>query len=74
MLSILAVIPCNVDIATQEILKLAEKFDPDGVRTMGVLTKPDLASERATQDAVIDLVQGKRNALRLSEHLFILYM
>jgi hypothetical protein len=57
--------PCNVDIATQEILKLAETADPDGVRTMGVLTKPDLATERATQDAVIDLVLGKRNPLKL---------
>ncbi|KAI1458589.1 interferon-induced GTP-binding protein Mx2 [Annulohypoxylon moriforme] len=62
---ILAVMPCNVDIATQEILKLAEAADPDGMRTMGVLTKPDLASEKATQDAVIDLVKNKRNRLTL---------
>jgi hypothetical protein len=62
---ILAVIPCNVDIATQEILKLAKDADPNGIRTMGVLTKPDLAIERATQQAVLDLVQGKRNDLRL---------
>lgn len=32
---------------------------------MGVLTKPDLAVERATKQAVIDLVLGKRNDLRL---------
>lgn len=57
--------PCNVGIATQEILKLAEEADPDGIRTMGVLTKPDLATEKATQDAVIDLVKGKRNNLKL---------
>ncbi|RDA93632.1 hypothetical protein CP533_4914, partial [Ophiocordyceps camponoti-saundersi (nom. inval.)] len=62
---ILAVIPCNVDIATQEILKLAAAADPEGVRTMGVLTKPDLATEAATRRAVIDLVQGKRNTLKL---------
>ncbi|TPX11991.1 uncharacterized protein E0L32_007294 [Thyridium curvatum] len=62
---ILAVIPCNVDIATQEILKLAKDADLEGVRTMGVLTKPDLATERVTQQAVIDLVEGKRNDLRL---------
>lgn len=62
---ILAVIPCNVDIATQEILKLAKEADPDGVRTMGVLTKPDLAIERATQQVILDLVVGKRNDLRL---------
>ena len=62
---ILAVIPCNVDIATQEILELAKAADPEGVRTMGVLTKPDLAFERVTKQNVIDLVLGKRNDLKL---------
>ncbi|RDA86294.1 hypothetical protein CP532_5661 [Ophiocordyceps camponoti-leonardi (nom. inval.)] len=66
---ILAVIPCNVDIATQEILKLAAAADPDGVRTMGVLTKPDLATEAATRKAVIDLVQGKRKTLKLGYYV-----
>lgn len=62
---ILAVIPCNVDIATQEILKLAKNADPNGSRTMGVLTKPDLAPERATQQSILDLIQGKRQDLKL---------
>ncbi|POS73366.1 interferon-induced GTP-binding protein Mx1 [Diaporthe helianthi] len=62
---ILAVIPCNVDIATQEILNLAKNADPGGLRTMGVLTKPDLAPERATQQNILDLVQGKRQDLKL---------
>lgn len=66
---ILTVLPCNVDVATQEILKLAEEADPEGVRTMGVLTKPDLASEKATQDALIDLVMGRRNKLRLGYYV-----
>ncbi|KAI9789596.1 MAG: hypothetical protein M1816_005905 [Peltula sp. TS41687] len=35
---ILTVIPANVDIATQEILTMAEEVD-DGHRTLGVLTK-----------------------------------
>ncbi|OAQ57591.1 interferon-induced GTP-binding protein Mx1 [Purpureocillium lilacinum] len=52
---ILAVMPCNVDIATQEIPKLAKAADPEGIRTMGVLTKPDLALEKATRGAVLDL-------------------
>ena len=52
--------PCNVDIATQEILKLTEAADPEGTRTIGVLTKPDLATETATCDAVMDLVLGRR--------------
>jgi len=62
---ILAVIPCTVDIATQEILKLAKDADPAGIRTMGVLTKPDLLQEQATKQVVIDLVEGKRNDLQL---------
>lgn len=57
--------PCNVDIATQEIIKLAEAADPSGARTMGVLTKPDLATERATRGAVVDLLLGKRSNLSL---------
>ncbi|KAH8707606.1 interferon-induced GTP-binding protein Mx2 [Phaeosphaeriaceae sp. PMI808] len=62
---ILAVLPSNVDITTQEILKMAERADPDGKRTMGVLTKPDLVTEMATQKAIKDLVLGKRNVLQL---------
>ncbi|KAF2788844.1 hypothetical protein K505DRAFT_285390 [Melanomma pulvis-pyrius CBS 109.77] len=62
---ILAVLPSNVDITTQEILKMAEKADPGGVRTMGVLTKPDLVTEVATRKAITDLVLGKGKQLRL---------
>ncbi|KND89637.1 Interferon-induced GTP-binding protein Mx1 [Tolypocladium ophioglossoides CBS 100239] len=66
---ILAVMPCNVDIATQEILKLAEAADAEGTRTMGVLTKPDLATEIATRDAIIDLVVGKKGHLKLGYYV-----
>ncbi|KAF2872794.1 interferon-induced GTP-binding protein Mx2 [Massariosphaeria phaeospora] len=62
---ILAVLPSNVDISTQEILKMAESVDPKGERTMGVLTKPDLVYETATLDAVKELVMGQRNKLLL---------
>ena len=54
---ILAVIPANVDIATQEILKMAKECDPKGQRTLGVLTKPDLV-DRGAENRVIDLVEG----------------
>uniref|UniRef100_A0A8C4NGY2 Uncharacterized protein n=1 Tax=Eptatretus burgeri TaxID=7764 RepID=A0A8C4NGY2_EPTBU len=39
---ILVTIPCNVDIATTEALSMAQQCDPQGERTLGVLTKPDL--------------------------------
>ncbi|UKZ86377.1 uncharacterized protein TrAFT101_002211 [Trichoderma asperellum] len=66
---ILAVLPSNVDIATQEILELAEDYDKRGERTLGVLTKPDLVSEPSAQAAVCDLVQGKKRPLTLGYFL-----
>lgn len=55
---ILTVIPANEDIATQDILQMAREADPDGYRTLGVLTKPDLVDER-TEAGSMDLVEGK---------------
>ncbi|KAF5963044.1 dynamin family [Fusarium coicis] len=66
---ILAVLPCNVDIATQEILAFAEEVDPTGERTLGILTKPDLLKERSAKAVVCDLVLGKRRALTLGYHV-----
>lgn len=62
---ILAVVPCNGDIANQKILTLAKEADPEGKRTLGVLTKPDLAVEKATKQVVVDLVLGGRRDLHL---------
>ena len=39
---VLAVVPANQDIATIDILERARAVDTEGVRTLGVLTKPDL--------------------------------
>ncbi|THY78240.1 dynamin GTPase [Aureobasidium pullulans] len=60
----LVVIPANVDIATQEILTLAEKADPEGHRTLGVLTKPDLVDPGA-EAGIMDLIKGVRHPLNL---------
>jgi hypothetical protein len=65
---ILAVIPSNTDIATQEILTIAKEVDPKGLRTLGVLTKPDLI-DRGGEENVMSLVEGKRNPLRLGYHI-----
>lgn len=42
---ILAVTPANQDLATSDALKLAKEVDPEGLRTIGVLTKLDLMDE-----------------------------
>ena len=64
----LAVVPANVDIATQEILERAEDVDPEGTRTLGVLTKPDLVDKGAEKN-VIDLVEGNTHQLKLGWHV-----
>lgn len=64
----LAVVPANVDIATQEILEKAEDVDPEGTRTLGVLTKPDLVDKGAEKN-VIDLVEGRTHQLILGWHV-----
>merc|ERR1712223_754191 len=42
---ILAVTPANQDLATSDALTMAKSVDPDGHRTIGVLTKLDLMDE-----------------------------
>jgi interferon-induced GTP-binding protein Mx len=53
---ILAVIPSNVDIATVDIIERASNADPNGDRTVGVLTKPDMIGEGAEQEKVETLL------------------
>lgn len=44
---ILAVTPGNQDLANSDGLKLAREVDPEGTRTIGVLTKIDLMCARS---------------------------
>uniref|UniRef100_A0AAR2LGQ0 Dynamin-type G domain-containing protein n=1 Tax=Pygocentrus nattereri TaxID=42514 RepID=A0AAR2LGQ0_PYGNA len=48
----LVVVPANIDIATTEALKMANKVDPFGERTLGILTKPDLVDKGAEETVV----------------------
>lgn len=53
----LVVVPSNVDIATTEALSMAQEVDPDGDRTIGILTKPDLV-DKGTENKVVDVVRN----------------
>ncbi|NWV84652.1 MX protein, partial [Dasyornis broadbenti] len=53
----LVVVPCNVDIATTEALKMAQEVDPSGERTLGILTKPDLA-DRGTEESIVKILKN----------------
>jgi dynamin 1-like protein len=59
---ILAVQAANQDIATSDALKLASEVDPEGVRTVGVMTKLDLM-DRGTN--AMDILAGRAFSLRL---------
>ena len=39
---ILVVIPANADMSTSDGLQIARKLDPEGRRTIGVITKIDI--------------------------------
>ncbi|XP_043557306.1 interferon-induced GTP-binding protein Mx3-like [Chiloscyllium plagiosum] len=58
----LVVIPCNVDIATTEALKMAQEADPSGERTLGILTKPDLV-DKGTEESILKIIRNEVVAL-----------
>lgn len=62
---ILVVVPCNADLATAEALNLAAEADPEGSRTVGVLTKPDLM-DPGTEDMVSRILDGR--VVNLKDH------
>ncbi|KGL75550.1 Interferon-induced GTP-binding protein Mx, partial [Tinamus guttatus] len=54
----LVVVPCNVDIATTEALKMAQMVDPKGERTLGILTKPDLV-DKGTEESIVKILRNQ---------------
>lgn len=56
---ILAVIGGNNDYVQAPILKKARYFDPNGSRTIGVLTKPDMTEGIGLEDKFIELISNK---------------
>ncbi|TFK27351.1 VpsA protein [Coprinopsis marcescibilis] len=59
---ILAVTAANTDLANSDGLKMAREVDPEGTRTIGVLTKVDLMDKGTN---VVDILAGRIIPLRL---------
>ncbi|KAM3579756.1 Dynamin-related GTPase protein [Umbelopsis sp. WA50703] len=59
---ILAVTPANQDLVNSDSLKLARQMDPEGKRTLGVLTKLDLMDAGTN---ALDTLTGRAYPLRL---------
>lgn len=58
---ILAVHPANTDLATSDALQMARRVDPNGLRTLGVITKLDLMDAGTN---ALDMLQGRVIPLR----------
>ena len=62
---ILAVSPGNFDLANSDALKIAKDVDPNGMRTIGVVTKLDIMDEGTDAKNILEnklfpLRRGKR--------------
>ena len=61
---VLVVTAANTDLANSDGLKLAREVDPEGTRTIGVLTKVDLMYVLPSNDSSLHLTslsQGRRD-------------
>jgi len=64
---IIAVVPANVDMHNTEMLQAAQAADPNGTRTIAVVTKVDLVDAGA-ELAVHELLLNKKKRMHLGYH------
>lgn len=57
---LLVVVPATQDVATIEALEWASRHDPKGLRTIGVITKPDLVDEGAENEVAMVLTNRRK--------------
>eukprot|EP00768_Dysnectes_brevis_P008779 gnl/Dysnectes_brevis/821_a906_3671.p1 GENE.gnl/Dysnectes_brevis/821_a906_3671~~gnl/Dysnectes_brevis/821_a906_3671.p1 ORF type:complete len:717 (+),score=271.75 gnl/Dysnectes_brevis/821_a906_3671:39-2153(+) len=61
---ILAVTAANTDLATSDAIQLASQVDPEGKRTIGVLTKLDIM-DQGTEKGAVSILNNEVHHLRL---------
>ncbi|KZT65429.1 hypothetical protein DAEQUDRAFT_814318 [Daedalea quercina L-15889] len=66
---LLVTVSCETDFENQGAYQLVRTFDPDGKRTIGVLTKPDRA-EPGTEERWATLLKNEIRELRLDNGWF----
>lgn len=66
----LAVVSAGNDYANQGILKKVRKVDPEGNRTLGIITKPDrLPSGSGSEQAFLGLARNEDIFFKLGWHI-----
>ncbi|KAI0125683.1 P-loop containing nucleoside triphosphate hydrolase protein [Xylariales sp. AK1849] len=67
---ILAVVSAKNDFALQEVTQIARKVDPRGLRTMGLITKPDTLDVGSDSErSYFELAQNRDVHFRLGWHI-----
>jgi GTP-binding protein EngB required for normal cell division len=67
---ILAVISGKYDYPVQQILGMLKEVDPDGFRTMGVITKPDaIEQDSPNEQTFLSLARNSERPLKLGWHV-----
>ncbi|EEH39370.1 interferon-induced GTP-binding protein Mx [Paracoccidioides lutzii Pb01] len=67
---ILAVVSAKSDFALQSVTKYARNLDPQGMRTIGLITKPDtLDAGSDSEQGYLDMAQNKDVKFRLGWHV-----
>ncbi|RPD63557.1 hypothetical protein L227DRAFT_608779 [Lentinus tigrinus ALCF2SS1-6] len=63
---ILVTLPMSDDIENQKAARIAKQADPEGMRTIGVLTKPDTLPPGSTKsrEMWLDVIEGRRHQLK----------
>jgi GTPase SAR1 family protein len=70
---ILAVVAANNQLANQLVLQQARQFDPLKERTIGVITKPDLAGPGSSNERkYLDLARGRESMHKLALGWYVL--
>ncbi|KAI0758724.1 P-loop containing nucleoside triphosphate hydrolase protein [Fomes fomentarius] len=63
---ILVTLPMADDIENQKAARIAKQVDPEGLRTIGVMTKPDTipAGSTKSKEMWLDVIEGRRHPLK----------
>lgn len=61
--------PARSDFANQSILDKCRAVDPEGQRTLGIITKPDYLKSRSSETLWIELAQNKNIYFELGWHM-----
>ena len=67
---ILAVVSAKNDIANQIVLQKAREIDPEGLRTLGIITKPDqLYPSSHNEESFLELARNEQVKFKLGWHV-----